>query len=305
MDKYSLMLEDEPLIGSSLLSLDGTYGYTRRRPNVDLCKLKETVSNSTALADDTGMIKRLCGRAMTESKMFEDNVACSVGERYQLDDTDIAYDMYNAIESLGCMQYSKTCTLLYTLYDTLDYVLSYTFNEPLEAIRERLLSNCHKFGIDYYKLSYSFAAKDEEALQTVNLDCFVGLSDLLDLRLSQLTTAGVFNIYKLGSKTLDLTNPSYTPAMRITYYLLAKVHYFNRMVFNSILQLFKQGTYPFCVSAQCIPTSVGTASLVIAASSRCLPEINITIQNVGDLKLPVLEYKDLGVRDENSWYNHI
>lgn len=301
---YHIKLNEMQKASVALVELPGTYAYSKRVP-VQSVPYEELLHRIQSVDDNNGVLKKLCSKLKQECEELQEHQTWTYGDtRYLVDEIGSSYDRFGTIELLGGMQYSKPIQLAYVLYDTLDYALSYVFRTPIEQIRENLLSNCRKYGIDYFSLSYAFSSGDKNVLNGFDLGCFKGISELLDKRIEQLLDNKYCQIYQVGPSTLDLRLPQYNAASRVTQFILAKIRCFNTFVFNSILDLFSRAEYPFITSAACVPVSVGTAAMVIAAKSDCLPTLEIDIPDAGVLVLPVLTYRNIGGYNENNWYNH-
>lgn len=293
-------------VQKELIELPGTYGYWHRIPSIDSTRFDIKKAELQGFADKTGLLKYFNQQVITELEDYNAlDIKPSEEERY-LTDYGCEYlrsDRFSALEQLGAMRYSKGYTLIYSLYDKLDYALAYIFNTPLETIRENLLANCKEYNIDYIKLSYAFCCKSKELLNTIDLRCLINISPNLDAKLLDLAEATSPYKISLGDQAVNLSAISMSLEERITAFLLAKVGYFMHLVINSILQQFKDGTKGFACNSTVIPVSVGRYCIVAAATEFVLTDLTIEIEDLFSMVVPVGTYKSIGVLHEDYWYN--
>lgn len=293
-------------VPKELIELPGTYGYWHRIPNVENMRYSARISELQGFADNTGLLSYFDKQVAAEFADFnlaetkpseEDRYPADFGCEY------LRADRFAALEQLGVMRYSKGYTLIYSLYDKLDYALSYIFNTPLSIVRKNLLANCKEYNTDYLKLSYAFCCKSKELLETIDLRCLLGVSPNLDTKL--LNLADTNDVYKisLGDQAVNLSAITISLEERITAFLLTKIGYFMHLILNIILRQFKEEAKGFACNAVMMPVSVGRYCIVIAATDYVLPNLTIDVENLFSMDIPVGTYKSMGVVHEDYWYN--
>ena len=304
--EYCNIVIKQSEIPMGLVELKGTYKYSTRMPSPVPEKYMKKKQNLE------GIMKRRPSRilsAIIESAAYElkeYNSSSDHTNRYTHIMPSIPLDKYNNLEILGSMSYSKTKTFTYTLHDKLDYALAYLFNTPLELVRERLLLNCERLGIDYEILSYAFCSMNMEYLEQINLQVLLGISDILDSYIMNIIWQPHTCIFAVGDAVISLTDPEYTDEERITTFMLAKIGYFLQLFTNAIIMQFKNEREPFIGSRNCMLVSKGPSNVVIAlAGYNCLPVITFELDNLEPIKVAPQEAYSIGEYNESNWYNKI
>lgn len=305
MDTCNIVLNPRD-IPMGLVELKGTYKYTTREP----APIEEKYYKKRRL-----LCRHLQSRPSEVLAAIVDAAGAELQDylaegyhssRYISVLPSIPMDRYNNLEILGAMRYSKTRAVIYSFHDKLDYAIAYLFDTPLELVRERLLSNCKQFNINYEILSYAFCSMNLKYLETINLQVILGISDILDSFIMNITWHPQSCVYAVGDAILSLADPSYTTEERITTFMVTKVGYFLQMFINAIVMLFQKEQKPFIGSRSCMLVSKGPSNIVIAtAGFNDLPIINFELDSLEPLRVVPAEAYSLGEHNESNWYSKV
>lgn len=305
MDTCNVLIKRNE-VPMGLIDLKGTYKYSTRDPAPQGSKLRSRTSYLSQLtaSKPSKVLKAVLESATAEFEMFK-RLGIDIN-RYLCFFPSIPIDRYNSLEIVGSMSYSKTRAMVYSFHDKLDYALAYLFKAPLADVREHLLANCKQYNIDYEMLSYAFCSMNIRYIETMNLKVFLGISDILDSYIMDIIWQPQNAVYTIGDVTVSLADSKYTTEERITTFLLAQVGYFLQLFINTIIMLFKQEQAPFVNSRYCMLVSKGSYNVVITvAGASPLPDLSFTLEDMGTMYVKPVEAHNLGVYNEDNWYNSI
>lgn len=301
--EYRSLVIDPNTVPEGLIDLESSYKYSSRVPEPSLDILNKKIENTLHRVKQKPslILQAVIDNALAELDGFDRTST----NRYYSKLSVIAADKYNSIEMLGGMRYSKTRTRIYSLHDKLDYAISYLFDTPLEVVRERLLTNCERFGIDYEILSYAFCSTDPTYLEQIPLQVLIGISSTLDSHIIDIIMDPEHCIFSIGNNIIPFNQPGLSHEERITAFIVSKIIHFNQLYINSIIQLFKQREHPFVCSRNCMLVSKGIFNVVIttAGYGDNLPVLDCVIENFEAMKLVPIEINSLGEYNENNWYS--
>lgn len=293
-------------IPMGLIELKGTYKYSTRTPSPvrERFLRKKQLLTESRKECPSKVLKAIIESAASE--LADYSMTPDHTNRYTYVMPSIPLDKYNNLEILGSMSYSKNRVFIYSFHDKLDYAISYLFNEPLNLVRERLLYNCQRLNIDYEILSYAFCSMNMEYLEKISLQVLLGISDILDNYIMNITWKPQSCVYAVGDAIVSLTDPSYTTEERITTFMLAKVGYFLQLFTNAIIMLFKKEQEPFKGSRSCMLVSKGPCNVVITTSGgNNFPVLNFQLDSLEPIRVAPLEVSHLGEYNEDNWYNQV
>ena len=307
MEAIKLNAIDELVSGAPLPILAGTRTYLNRSVEYASLQLEECMQElrcSTLQGIGNASINSSIWKALNrESQLSEQYISCET-ERYYEALPSVWIDRFNMLEACGCMQATKSHTVMYSFHDKFVYMLAYLFRENPEIVKQHLLENCKKLNIDFNVLSYAFCTLDTELISTINLQCLVGVCDLLDLFIQDVFWYPDNCVYAVGGVILNIADGTFTPEERITTYLITSIAYIQQNILDQIINLFKRKKEPFVTSRYCMLCSKGFGNIVITAEnvSKFKP-LDITFNDSIAFKLEPTTYRDIGGINESSRYN--
>lgn len=301
METYTIAIPDLAVCSGELIDLPGTYSYLRRQPllSTDWMTIYNKYLHSCLNSKVMQCLLREFKERAEVLQTFSSN-----NNRYVVDIASNSVDFFNKVEMFGSMRTSKNYTLFYSLSDKLDYALAYLFNVPLDRARSLLTRNCTKYDVDYLTLSYAFSSGNTALLDTINLNIFTDISDVLDFELYSMLNSDVYT-YSIGSR-VEALDSSLSSCQKVTIFLLTKITNFYHRLINCVLAMFLRKQRPFIQSNKLVPVSVGTDNLVISSEyQNTLPDLELHIASLGVLSLPIVSIDYIGGTNENHWYTDI
>lgn len=297
MEALKIDIARNELKCQGLIRLNGTATYRNRvtlhsKPKLDKCLdlLHKQIHEHEQSARIQESIMR---SALLESK-YSDQYDEDKESRYFEVVPDVLVDRFNTLEFLGCMQASKRKTIMYSFHDKFAYFLAFLYKEKPEDILARLKKNCAKYNTNYELLSYAFCTKDIELIKSINLQCLVGVCDLLDLDIQDIFWYSNKSIYSICNTIVDISDTAFTPEERITTLLVTNIAYILHNLLNGIVKFFAQQVEPFATSRNCMLSSKGFSNVVITFDDRReFPSIDISLGDTCFTVSPVT-YLDLG-----------
>ena len=300
----AVVLNSEGILGTRELPvLAGTRTYINRCIEYSESRLEKclaffhnrTLTDKGAPEIDAAIQRQLKKEAALSKHFFD----CETARYYEILPS-IKVDRFNMLEACGCMQASKEETILYSFHDKLAYILAYLFQEQPELIEERLRKNCERLGTTYEVLSYAFCTADIELIETINLQCLVGVCDLLDLFIQDVFWFPDNCVYAIDGIILNIADKTYTPEERVATYLLTSVACIQQNLINQIIGFFRARKEPFSTSRYCMFCSKGFGNAVITASNtRVFKPISVTLSSDVTFKLEPITCEQLGGINEN------
>lgn len=277
--------------------LAGTHTYLNRPTEVSSSRLDKVVHTLEQL-QLTSDSKGICGvlrKNLLRERCIADDYAVRELGRYVEIFPGVSIDSLNTLEVCGCMRLSKQETIVYSLHDKFAWLLAFLFSEQPEVVEANLKANCEAYGVDYNMLSYAFSTYNVGVIESINLQVFSGVCEMLDLFLQDIFWCTGSCLYTIGDTVLNLADTIYTPEERITTYLVSSLAYIQQNLLNQIIGFFKQERAPFISSRYCVLASKGFSNVVITAyDTSAFPDIMVELDENVSFNLHPLTYVDLG-----------
>lgn len=277
--------------------LAGTHTYLNRPTEISSGRFERAVQTLEQLKSNSSSYD-ICS-ALQELLLKEQQTAENYAERELRRYTEVfpgvSIDSLNILEACGCMRLSKKGTIIYSFHDKFACLLAFLFHEQSDVVEANLRANCEAYGVNYDVLSYAFCTYNVKLIESINLQVFSDVCEMLDLFLQDIFWYTNSCIYTIGDTIIDLADTAYTPEERITTYLVSSIAYVQQNLLNQIIGFFQQGRAPFVSSRYCVLASKGFSNVVITAyNTAAFPDINVQLDESISFCLHPLVYTDLG-----------